>query len=193
MLLVGAAAVGGLALLRDGAPTDPQAGAAPTSSSPAATATPTGESAPTGFAPERVRIDAIDVDAPVLDLGRADDGSQEVPERLDATGWWRNGALVDGPGSAAIVGHTSSRGGAVFDRLSDLEPGDDVTVDGADGEAATFTVRKVETVPVEEFARVAARVYARRGPSLLALMTCGDYEGGAFRSTVIAWATPRRG
>jgi LPXTG-site transpeptidase (sortase) family protein len=191
VLLAGAAAVGGLVVLR--VDPSPQRDAATTPAAPAATTTAApSPDEPRGFVPERVTIDALGVDAPVLALDRADDGTQEVPERLDATGWWQGGSEVGGPGSAAIVGHTSSTGGAVFDRLGDLEPGDRVRVDGDDGQEATFVVRRVETVPVAEFSRVAARVYARRGPSILALMTCGDYQGGAFRSTVIAWATPQR-
>lgn len=190
-LVLGAAAVVGWAITRDG-------GTAPVPRpAPSATATPSQSprllDAPSaGFVPDRIQIDAIDVAASVVDLGRSADGAQEVPEALDVAGWWRDGSRVGGPGSAAIVGHTSSSGGAVFDRLGELEPGDRVGVEGADGERADFVVRRVESVPVEDFARVASRVYARSGPRLLAIMTCGDFDGSAFTTTVIAWATPDR-
>lgn len=190
MLALSAAAVGGWALTRDDAPPRPAAAAAPTSAPSTSIRSLDGDAK--GFVPTRVEIDAIGVDADVVDLGRSNDGSQEVPEALDVTGWWRDGSLVDGPGSAAIVGHTSSTGGAVFDRLGDVEPGDRVRVDGEDGAAATFVVRSVEKVPVTRFAEVASRVYDRSGRTLLTLMTCGDFDGGEFRSTVIALATPER-
>lgn len=192
-LVLSAAAVVGWAVTRGGdTETEPRPAASATGS-PTPSATPRSlDASSTGFVPNRIEIDAIDVAASVVDLGRAADGSQEVPEALDVAGWWRDGSQVGGPGSAAIVGHTSSSGGAVFDRLGELEPGDRVGVDGADGERAEFVVRRVESVPVEEFARVASRVYARSGPRLLAVMTCGDFDGSAFTTTVIAWATPDR-
>lgn len=190
-LVLSAAAVVGWVVLRD-VDTDP----APRSAAPAtatASASPRSlDDSSTGFVPDRIEIDAIDVAAPVVGLGRSADGSQEVPEALDVAGWWRDGSPVGGPGSAAIVGHTSSSGGAVFDRLGELEPGDRVGVEGEDGERAEFVVRRVESVPVEDFARVASRVYARSGPRLLAVMTCGDFDGSSFTTTVIAWATPDR-
>lgn len=188
-LVLSAAAVGGWVATRDDA--------TPASAAPAATATASAsprslDEGASGFVPARIAIDAIGVTAPVIGLGRAENGAQEVPEALDVTGWWQDGSTVGGQGSAAIVGHTSSTGGAVFDRLGELEPGDRVRVDGDDGERTDFVVRRVETVPVEDFAEVAARVYGGKGRGLLALMTCGDFDGSEFRSTVIAWATPVR-
>lgn len=190
-LVLSAAAVVGWAVLRD-VDTDSAPRPAVSATATASASTRSLDDSATGFVPDRIEIDAIDVAASVVDLGRSADGSQEVPEALDVAGWWRDGSRVGGPGSAAIVGHTSSSGGAVFDRLGELEPGDRVAVEGADGERAAFVVRRVESVPVEDFARVASRVYARSGPRLLAVMTCGDFDGSAFTTTIIAWATPDR-
>ncbi|WP_286689548.1 class F sortase [Aeromicrobium sp. REDSEA-S38_B2] len=191
-LLVGVAAVVAFLLTR-GDDVEPRPTAGPTSAAPSASASSAPPDEPSGFTPARVRIPTIDVDAPVVGLGTGDDGAQEVPERLDVTGWWRDGAQVDGPGSAAIVGHTASRGTAVFDRLGELAAGDRVSVAGRrDGERAAFVVRAVRTVPVEQFRRIAQAVYRTSGPTSLVLMTCGDYDGSDFRSTVVVVATPVR-
>lgn len=189
---MGVAAVAAF-LVTQGDAAEPRPAATATSPAPSASASATTSDQPTGFTPARVRIPSIDVDAPVVGLGTGDDGAQEVPERLDVTGWWRDGAKVDGPGSAAIVGHTASRGAAVFDRLGDLATGDRVSVDGRrGGERAAFVVRAVRTVPVEQFRRIAQAVYRTSGPTSLVLMTCGDYDGSDFRSTVVVVATPVR-
>jgi LPXTG-site transpeptidase (sortase) family protein len=189
---VGVAAVVAFLLTR-GDDVEPRPTAGPTSAAPSASASSAPPDEPSGFTPARVRIPTIDVDAPVVGLGTGDDGAQEVPERLDVTGWWRDGAQVDGPGSAAIVGHTASRGTAVFDRLGELAAGDRVSVAGRrDGERAAFVVRAVRTVPVEQFRRIAQAVYRTSGPTSLVLMTCGDYDGSDFRSTVVVVATPVR-
>jgi hypothetical protein len=50
----------------------------------------------------------------------------------------------------------------------------------------------VRTVPVEQFRRIAQAVYRTSGPTSLVLMTCGDYDGSDFRSTVVVVATPVR-
>jgi LPXTG-site transpeptidase (sortase) family protein len=187
---VGAAAVVAFVLLRDGDPPRPDR---PTASASATPTTGTARPSPTGFVPTRVDIPSIGVDAPVVGLGTGADGAQEVPEALDVTGWWRDGARVGGPGSTAIVGHTSSSGGGVLDRLDDLEQGAEITVAGRGAaDRARYVVRTVRTLPVEDFRRIAAGVYATRGPSRLVVMTCGDFDGEEFRSTVVAIATPRR-
>ncbi len=62
-----------------------------------------------------------------------------------------------------------------------------MVVAGPEGEV-TFRVTEVEDVPVEDFATVADEIYRADGPSGLVLMTCGDWNGEAFESTVIVRA-----
>ena len=58
-----------------------------------------------------------------------------VPPDGSSVGWWADGPLVDAPGMAILLGHTQVGGGyAVFNRLGELHPGDQVTV--ADGTGA---------------------------------------------------------
>lgn len=156
----------------------------PTASS--ASTTPPVPPAPVG-APTALQIPAIDVDAQVVPVGTTPENAQEVPESLDLVGWWREGVQPGAPGNAVVVGHTASSDDGVFDALIDVAPGDEVVVAGPDGEV-TFRVTEVEDVPVENFATVADEIYRADGPSGLVLMTCGDWNGEAFESTVIVRA-----
>lgn len=138
-------------------------------------------------APERLEIESVDIDAPVVPVGTTPENAQEVPESLEETGWWRDGAEPGGPGNAVVVGHTASEDDGVFDPLVDVAEGDDVFVTGSAGTAA-FTVTRIDVVPVSEFGSVAAEVYRADGDSGLVLMTCGDWNGKEFETTVIVHA-----
>jgi len=84
--------------------------------------------------PVGLRIPKIQVTTSLEPLGRAPDGTVEVPNRSDLAGWYAPGPRPGDPGSAVILGHVDSdRGPAVFYRLGELRPGDQLTVSGADG------------------------------------------------------------
>jgi LPXTG-site transpeptidase (sortase) family protein len=150
------------------------------SSSPSAAAASKG-------VPERLAIPRLDVDAEVLALGTAADGSQEVPTRLDATAWWSDGGKPGGSGNTVIVGHTSSKSAGVFDELGALRRGDRVTVRARHG-SVDYVVTKTSEVRVEKFPTVSESIYSETGPSGLVLMTCGDWNGRDYDTTVIVRA-----
>lgn len=182
-VLVAAGAFVVLSPDRDDAPAS-AVEAAPTSS-PTSAARTTG---PVGV-PDRLVIEALDIDAPVTSVGTTPENAQEVPGALDETGWWRDGSEPGAPGNAVIVGHTASADDGVFDPLVDVETGDEVLVSGEDGDA-TFVVDRTEVVPLDDFASRAAEIYRTDGASGLVLMTCGDWNGQEFESTVIVHAKP---
>lgn len=142
--------------------------------------------------PARVRIPAIDVDAPVSELGLNADRTLEVPTDTDATGWWTGGALPGATGPAVLVGHVDSETGpAVFYRLRELEAGDEVEVVGVSGGTARFRVGSVVTTPKDEFPT--ASVYGPTEAPALRLVTCGgafDDERQSYRDNTIAYAAP---
>lgn len=160
-----------------------EASAASSSSSPSASA-----EGPTGV-PDRLVIDDLGIDATVTSVGTTPENAQEVPGSLDETGWWRDGSVPGAPGNAVIVGHTASADDGVFDPLIDIEAGDEVLVLGEDGQR-TFVVESKDVVPVAEFATEAPEIYRTTGASGLVLMTCGDWNGQEFESTVIVHAAP---
>lgn len=156
-------------------------------SSASRSAEPTRDPAASEGPPKRLKIPRLDVDSKVLALGKAADGSQEVPKTLGDTAWWRHGSKPGEAGNTVIVGHTSSRSHGVFDDLGALRRGDRIIVRAWTGPTA-YTVTETSEVPVEDFADVSDSVYRETGPSGLVLMTCGDWDGRDYDTTVIVRA-----
>ena len=122
------------------APTAPTTTAAP----PTSAAALAHRSAP----PARIRIPAIGVSAAVVRLGLKPDGTLEVPSDFDDTGWYTGGPAPGETGPAVIAGHIDShRGPAVFYRLRELRPGDEITVGRTDGSSVRFTVDAIAQYP----------------------------------------------
>jgi hypothetical protein len=122
---------------------------------PAATEIPVavvGSGEPGTAAPTRVRVPAIDVDSRLVRLGVDDEGALVPPEDFARAGWFTGGPAPGETGPAVIAGHVDShRGPAVFFRLAELEEGDEVLVERADGTAARFTVTAVDRYPKDDF------------------------------------------
>lgn len=139
--------------------------------------------------PDRLRIDALGVDADVIDLGLDDEGALEVPQDFAQTGWWTGGAVPGEEGPAVIVGHVDSVDGpAVFFRLDELAAGDEVTVVGDDGTETTFVVERSQQVAKDEFPT--DEVYGPTDDAELRLVTCGgefDDEIGHYDDNVIVF------
>ena len=145
-------------------------------------------------APVRLRVPSIGVDTGLQRLGKAVDGTVEVPSgrrKWDMAGWYAGGTLPGDPGSAVILGHVDSKAGpAVFYRLRELRPGDRIEVVRADGSRARFAVERIEEYPKTRFPT--ADVYYPTLTPRLRLVTCGgsfDPVAGSYRSNVIVFAT----
>jgi LPXTG-site transpeptidase (sortase) family protein len=128
----------------------------------------------------RVRIDKIDVDAAIIDLGLHPDRTLEVPEDIRLTGWYTGRSVPGEPGPSVVVGHVDSAalGPGVFWRLRELDIGDVVTVERSDGSVAEFRVTETELVLKDEFPT--EKVYGSVGGAELRLITCG----GTFDQSV---------
>jgi hypothetical protein len=144
--------------------------------------------------PVRLEIARIGVSAGMQRLGRAADGTVEVPEgphKWDTAGWYAGGTRPGDPGSAVILGHVDSkRGPAVFFRLHELRKGDEIEVGRADGSAIRFTVERVAQYDKQRFPT--DEVYYPTLTPALRLVTCGgefDATVGHYRSNVIVFAT----
>jgi Sortase domain len=140
--------------------------------------------------PVRLEIDRIGVATRLQRLGRAGDGTVEVPSAWGVAGWYAGGTRPGDPGSAVILGHVDSRSGpAVFYRLRELRPGDRVEVVRADGSRVRFTVERLEQVDKRRFPT--DDVYYPTLAPRLRLVTCGgafDPASGHYRSNVIVYA-----
>ncbi|MER8002463.1 class F sortase [Streptomyces sp. NPDC095613] len=189
----------GIALLRNGVdtplgPPQPAAAAAlDTPTDPAADAriaVPAVEPLP--YAPmARVRIPAIRVDAPVVDVALDPDGWIAAPPARDPNlaGWYQNGIAPGQRGTAVVVGHVDNHTGpAVFYGLGSLEKGQQVEVDRFDGRTAVFEVYGVEVYAKNDFP--APQVYGDTGHPELRVITCGGgyAKGRGYAGNVVVFA-----
>ena len=146
--------------------------------------------------PISLSIAAIGVRAPRLArVGRAPDGTLEVPSRFDQPGWYDLGPAPGQTGAAVIVGHVDSVSGpAVFWRLGQLRSGDQITIRREDGQTLTFTVYAVERYPKNDFPT--ARVYGgTQHRAELRVITCGgsfDHDTGHYLDNTVAFAALTR-
>ena len=71
---------------------------------------------------------------------------------FDLGGWVQPRPTTSDPGSAVIFGHVDSdRGPAVFYRLRELRPGDQLTVTGADGSSLQSVVQRTQQYDKRRF------------------------------------------
>ena len=145
---------------------------------------------PNSVEPERIVIDAIGVDADIIDLGYEPDGEIEVPSDFAQTGWFTDSPRPGRVGSSVIAGHVDSRDGpAVFFRLAELEVGDEIEIHGEDGDVVTFEVTDKEQHAKSEFP--ADEVHRSTGKPELKLVTCGgvfDADERSYRDNIIVSA-----
>ncbi|MBM7772829.1 sortase (surface protein transpeptidase) [Actinokineospora baliensis] len=131
--------------------------------------------------PVRLRIPAIDVDTPLIDIGTDGTGALIPPTAADIAGWFTAGPVPGAVGPALLAGHVDSRAGpGVFYRLVDLRPGDSVEVERADGTRVTFAVASTTRTPKTAFPT--DLVYAPAPGPELRLVTCGGAFDRAIRS-----------
>jgi hypothetical protein len=141
-------------------------------------------------APRELRIPAIGVASPLVPLGRAEDGTLEVPADYAVAGWFRPGPEPGEPGAAVVAGHVDSRTGpAVFARLADLRPGDTVEVAYPAG-VARFRVDRLAQYPKAGFPT--GEVYGQTPAASLRLITCSgpfDWSTRHYRDNLVVYAS----
>ncbi|WP_151480291.1 class F sortase [Streptomyces albicerus] len=146
-----------------------------------------GRSVPVGL-----RIPAIGVDTPVMQLGLASDGSVQVPPITanDRAGWYRHSPTPGQTGPSVILGHATvgAYGDGVFRQLGRLRRGEQITARLENGATAVFAVNAVRTVAKADFP--ADQVYGNVDRPELRLITCGGPRtGDEYRDNVIVFAT----
>ncbi|WP_198135887.1 class F sortase [Pontibacillus chungwhensis] len=124
-----------------------------------------------GISPTRIRIPAINVDAPIVQKRLNEEREMEVPDNGEDVGWFEPGTMPGNSGNAILAGHVDDRNGpAVFFDLKELEQGDLIYLTGKDGKELTFEVKKVIAYPKDN-----APLHKIFGPSNqrnLNLLTC---------------------
>jgi hypothetical protein len=156
------------------------------------------------FTPAELDIPSIGVTAVVAPVGTVMApapflGGQTVPTFAvppdgSSVGWWVDGPLVGSSEMAILLGHNQVGGGyAVFNRLDELHPGDQVTVaDGTGSLRANFRITQViSDVPKNDPEALRRVLSGNAGGAQLALITCGgdfDVSYRASADNVVAFA-----
>ena len=161
---------------------------------PTTTSTTTTTTLPAPLAdPVGLRIERLDVDAPVDPYGIAPDGQMAVPHNVTDVAWYEPGPGPGEEGSAVLAAHVAlgKQGRGVFYDLKLLEPGDLVYVARADGTESAFQVEE-KTVYLKSDLPLES-IFSREGPPVLTLITCGgalNSETRRFDSNVVVYAVP---
>ncbi|GGV65014.1 class F sortase [Streptomyces griseoloalbus] len=169
----------GLALIRNGSgefdvgPPQPAGAAAADSRVPGGIAAGVVQPLPYGV-PDRVRIPAIQVDAPVMAVGLDAEGWVDAPPPQDPNlaGWFTGAVSPGEKGTAVVVGHVdNAQGPAVFYGLGALKKGHRVEIARMDAKTAVFEIYGIEVFAKNNFP--GDRVYASKGAAELRVITCG--------------------
>ena len=142
--------------------------------------------------PQRISIPAIGVDAAVEPVSVNDKFEMATPTRPADVGWYSIGSSPGKPGDAVFDGHLDTQTGApaVFARLSQLKPGDSISVTLPAG-VSTFIVAKVASVP---YHAVPTGLFGTDGPARLTLITCSgawDPNQGVYLQRLVVEAVPQ--
>ncbi len=148
-----------------------------------------GESTTAAGPPVRLQIPAIALDARLVALRTGRQGVLVPPADNDLAGWYEGGPLPGEAGPAVIAGHVdSAAAAAVFYRLAELAPGDEVRVERG-GRWFGFRVVAVGRYPKVAFPT--RLVYGATPDAQLRLITCGgtfDRGRGSYRDNVVVSA-----
>lgn len=141
--------------------------------------------------PVRLVIPDIDLRAEVIPIKVDPDGVLEPPEDFTLVGWWDRSAKPGAEtGQTVITGHTVNRGGGVMDDMPDVKPGATVRVRTPEG-TMVYEATRVVTYSIAELAENAQRIFGQgRTDGRLVLITCTDFENGAYQSNLVVYAHP---
>ena len=142
-------------------------------------------------APIRILIPNLGVDAAVEPVGVTADLDMATPTQTDATGWYAQGSAPGKPGDAVLDGHLDTQTGApaVFARLAQARPGDQITIALADGTQAHFAVTGLSSTG---YRSRPPGLFSTDGPARLTLITCSgpwDPAHGVYSERLVVEAS----
>jgi LPXTG-site transpeptidase (sortase) family protein len=155
----------------------PAATATPRPDDPTPTATPPGDPRLAALDIERLVIPGIGVDAPIVELGLLPDRTMESPDGPVEVAWYTFSARPGQIGNVVMSGHLDyiDYGAAVFWRLNELRPGDELQLVLEDETLVKYVVESVN-----EYDEATAPVQDIVGPTsneAITLITCsGSFD-----------------
>jgi hypothetical protein len=182
------------------APSSSSAPAAPTSAAPtsAVPSSPEAGTADGAIVPARLVVPAIGVDATVESRGTvgytnpftgAKVSGYGVPTNLRNTSWWSDGPAPGSGHMAIVLGHS---GPGVFDRLTELHAGDDVSLRSSDGTLLELTVLGEPVTGLDKAtSALADTLNSHPADAAVALVTCGgefDESADASEDNTVVFA-----
>jgi hypothetical protein len=142
------------------------------------------------IAPVGLTVASAGIDAGIEAL-RVDNGAMQDPTGPWVVAWYENLGALGRIGNIVMAGHIDywNVGPAVFYNLSTLQPGDEITVSGEDGQAYPYAVEWVQqfdstSMPLDD-------VIGSTDGQTLTLITCGgafDYASGHYLSRTVVRA-----
>ena len=140
--------------------------------------------------PAFLRVPSVGITSPLVQLGLNLDGTLEVPVDFATAGWYSGGPVPGAKGPSVIAGHIDSyEGPAIFSKLAEVTPGDEVYVTRTDGLRLSFQVDRIDQYPKSYFPT--DLVYGSTSTAELRLITCGgvfDRKTGSYRDNVVVYA-----
>jgi LPXTG-site transpeptidase (sortase) family protein len=138
----------------------------------------------TGFAPARIEIPAIGVDASIEQIGIIN-GVMQTPENHWNVGWYQETSLAGGHGNAVFAAHRDwwNVGPVVFFRLNEVQIGDAITVTGAGGEQVTYIV--TEAYSVAAGADFTPEISSNTGDEITLITCTGTWDGSTYTDRLI--------
>ena len=129
--------------------------------------------------PARLVIPAIGVDTAVEHVGVGVSGNMAVPMSYDNVGWYRLGTVPGDLGSAVVGGHVTNglMMPSVFNRLGELQAGDEIIVETNGGDRIRFAVVDAQRYRYNKVPR--DLLFNRNDAQWLNLITC---DGGWLAS-----------
>ena len=125
----------------------------------------------------RLVVPKIGINAPIVVLGILPDGTMDSPKGPTEVAWYTFSSKPGQVGNVVLAGHLDyiNYGAAVFYRLRDLRPGDELRVVLSDGTEVKYSVQTVaeyeeETAPI-------ADIVGRTPNEAITLITCaGSFD-----------------
>jgi LPXTG-site transpeptidase (sortase) family protein len=147
------------------------------------------------FNATRLVIPSIDVDAEFTVKAVGTDGQMPNPNGPEDVAWydfsqWPGlGGLPDKGGNIVMAGHVDyiNYGPAVFWRLDELKPGDQVQIHLADGTVATYEVEFNKVVDPSSATDWSGLVSATADESVTLITCSGEFEAGHYSNRQIIW------
>jgi hypothetical protein len=192
VLLFAAAALGVYVVATGGPGASSGLSPAPQSGTPAAGA----------IVPAGLSIPAIGVDTAVEPRGTVTYDNPftgqavtgyDVPESLDTAAWWADGPQPGSTQMAVVLGHQQAGGQAVFNRLHELGPGDQVLLRDAGGAVLTLRVLGEPLTGLDKAtSALSEALNGHPADADVALVTCGgefDEAAGTSTTNTVVFAT----